>query len=45
MYVCQLPEAQQAQIRSQLVEMGIEGEDLQNAMDSKLDDLREVLGL
>jgi hypothetical protein len=40
-YVCQLSEELQLSIRQQLQDMGIEGEDLQNAMDSRLSDLED----
>ena len=42
-YVCQLPQEKQNQIREQLIQIGIIGEDLDLAMDSKLKDIEYLL--
>jgi hypothetical protein len=45
MYVCQLNKKQQELIKSALLKADIKGEDLENAMDSKVSDLSEVINL
>jgi hypothetical protein len=43
MYVIQLSTEEQEKIREKLISIGIEGKDLELAMNSKLSDLEEVL--
>ena len=45
MYVCQLPENIQKEILNDLINAGISGTDLDNAMDSKLIDLEDTIDL
>lgn len=42
-YVCELNENVQEEIKNQLIEAGIEGEDLELAMNSKISDLAEII--
>lgn len=42
-YICQLPQEKQNQIREQLIQIGIIGDDLDLAMDSKLKDIEYLL--
>lgn len=42
-YVCQLPQEKQNQIREQLIQIGIIGNDLDLAMNSKLKDIEYLL--
>ena len=42
-YVCQLSQGKQNQIREQLIQIGIFGDDLDLAMDSKLADIEYLL--
>ena len=42
-YICLLPEWIQSAIRNDLIAAGIEGEHLENAMDSKLCDIEHVI--
>lgn len=43
MYVAELNEEMQNKIKEQLVAAGIEGEDLELAMNSKVSDLEEIV--
>ena len=43
MYIIQLSTEEQEKIREKLISVGIEDEDLELAMNSKLSDLEEVL--
>lgn len=42
-YIKQLSAEIQEEIKNKLIAAGIEGEDLEIAMDSKIDDLEEIL--
>lgn len=42
-YVCELSAEAQEQIKDQLIAAGLDDENLELAMDSKIDDLEEIL--
>lgn len=44
-YVCELSNEIQDQIKNDLIEIGIEGEDLELAMNSKLTDLEDTINI
>ena len=44
-YVAQLPSHMQAAIKEALVSQGVAGEDLENALDSKVSDLADTIDL
>lgn len=45
LYIAQLPEDKQNVIEQTLINVGIDGEDLQNAMDSKIADLIDTINI
>lgn len=45
MYICQLKMNQQEAIKSALIRIGINGVELDNAMDGRLQDLEDVIDI
>lgn len=45
LYVCQLEKEKQIALENALKEMGLQGEELQDALDSRLEDLEDTLDI
>lgn len=45
MYVCQLSADKQRMIEQELINIGLDQEDIENAMDSKIDDLTDTINI